>query len=233
MRESIIAKKAQITTAMLDLRFAYPASKLPDEHWDAVTQTWETKLVDYPSEVLLQAFDRVQDRHRQWFPTLPQMLEVCDEELHRFAARQADARRMLPPPASRTRAEALREFFEVIDAATREPMGDWSPDNQAIIERLLVLMHPLFGFPASEARGDPTSDDPEKRFDIVRVLIHNWQRAKFKPHAIVHALKRVPSTFAKWPTAGMLDELIRGSFNPRGWPKQFLKEPPEGGTETP
>jgi hypothetical protein len=222
-----IAKKALLATRLAELRLEYPAARVPDEQWDKLTKVWEAKLIDYPAEVITRAFSLASKRYPQWFPNLPQVIEIHDEEQHRYAAELAHSRRdrLLPPPTV-NRDVAMRDFLEACDLASREKLDEWTPDARVTIEGLVVLLHPLFGYRASEARGNPDSNDPARRFDLVAALISAWKQRKFTPKAVASALHKVPTTFARFPTEGMIAELIRGSSNPGGWPPEYLKQPP-------
>lgn len=249
MVESVVARRAAFTAHMLHLRSCYPTIKhaVP---WEEILSEWEGKLVGrmiqgrfvdagWPIDVLAKAFDAVVDpRQREqarYFPNIADMLELCVAKQEAYAQEQTDKMRgrLLPPPAPRSRTEALRDFLAAADKATREPLSDWSESNTPVVEGVLACLCPVFGVSPLVAMGK----EPDSRgvhFNLVRSLVAIWRQMKIKPHAVIAGLKEAPEMFGRFPTEGLLRDLIRGELRPESIPIDYRKHQPpaEPGTST-
>ena len=107
------------TQAMCTLRAGFPEmfGGSPDE-WDAVCAVWHARLGEYGQNVLARAFHRIQgQRDRRRFPTLPEMLEVADEQRRSVAAHR-EHREAIPP--ERQLGEDLGEYSGMTADEARE-----------------------------------------------------------------------------------------------------------------
>ena len=226
---TIAQRRSEIGVHMTRLRCAYPTQKFTETPWEAVLLEWEHELVRYPSLVLERAFDQVLRRGEgaKFFPSLPEVIAICNLEDERHLRELADERRgHLLPPAPSSRAEALRDFLAAADKATKEPTGEWSDANVPIVEGVLACLCPVFGVSPLVATGKQP-DRHGAKFNFVRGVVASWRRMKIaSPAGVIHALKDVPEHFSRFPTEGLLRDLITGDLTPERIPPDFRKHQP-------
>ena len=131
---------------------------------------------------------------------------------------------LITPPEGPSRPERLRDFLAAVAKAEREPLGEEFTESSApVIEGLLLCLCAVYGISSSVASGREP-DRHGSRFNYPRAMVSVWRRTKLKPHRVVEGLKTVPDVFAKFPTAGLLEDHIRGELRDESIPAEFRKQ---------
>lgn len=89
------AREQQVTTILGALRACYP-QRVSEEEWRVTLRRYRAELVRFESEVVYKACEVAWKKHAQWFPSLGQIVELCEAEKKSYdSARPAPASRQL------------------------------------------------------------------------------------------------------------------------------------------
>lgn len=198
------------------LKAAYPAGFYDKEKWSAMVAYWCEEFARFPDDVLEGSFAPVRAAHPDRFPSMTQLEDV----LRRLSkSKGKPLRQMDLPPHPKDHTVAVRDFYGQCDRVLAMSLGEQiTKENRYAVEGIIAVMGPLFGFTAESMRGDEKSSDPEARFNYCQAHTSALARAKLSPHQVAHGLRKVPGSFATYPTHGELEMLIRGGLpeNPIG-----------------
>lgn len=219
---------------MQKLSAAYPGFKMDRDLWRRTAERWFEGLKEFSREVITAAFDEApkQEETRTFFPSMGAVFEICVIQRRTISKSTAQERAasLIPDdqPSAKPKAEALRDFFEhVEDCRSRELGRKITDDNSHFVEKALILLGVVYGFPASEAHGVGDGRDP-KGFDWIRNITHDFKLEDLSPMQAISGMAKAPQFFKKHPIWGMLLDLCRNGEPTGYWPAEFLKPQKEG-----
>jgi hypothetical protein len=85
------AKLQQLTTILGALRACYP-QRVSDEEWLVTLRRYRAELRRFDAMVVYRACEQAWKKHAQWFPSLGQIVDICEAE-----QKSADCVKPVPP----------------------------------------------------------------------------------------------------------------------------------------
>ncbi len=193
------------------LRTAYPSTYLPDDRWRALQKEWILELGNYPDNVIGGAFAPVKEAHPDKFPNMEQ-LEAVLRRISRSTGGHGQQIDLPPPPVDHD--AAVSDFRQACDRVLATNTGEKiTADNRYLIEGIIAVMGPLFGYTAESMRGDPKHSDPSERMNYCATHTTAFAVAGMSPDQVVRGLRAIPENFEAYPTHGQLEQLIRGELH--------------------
>jgi hypothetical protein len=102
-------------------------------------------------------------------------------------------------------------FYSAVDGALRIQLPDKIDDAAAArIEAIVVLLGAVYGWSREEMVGNSRCDDACTRFNTARGFAVSLRDRGFTPKATLYGIRRCPVECPRFPTFGMLVELIAG-----------------------
>ncbi len=192
------------------LRAAYPSTYLPDDRWRPLVKEWCLELGRYPDNVIGGAFAPIRSAHPDKFPTMEQA-EAVLRRISKSSGGHGQQMALPPPPVDH--AAAVSDFRDACDRVLAATLGEKiTADNRYLIEGVVAVMGPLFGYTAESMRGDPKASDPSDRMNYCSTHTTAFATAGLSPYQVVRGLRAIPENFKKYPTHGQLELLIRGDL---------------------
>jgi len=208
----------------------YPNAKVTE---NMIPAYWD-ELKMFPFQAVQYALETAPGSSPTFLPPAPMIRQIADRESRRLGSvgAQLALEQTLPsPPVRPDRTEALNQFYKLVDDTLSHNLNGniddiWESHGYRFVG-VLIAMAATFGIAREKIAGDQNAETRTEKASLARAIVSTWKRDKREPYSIVRGLRKVPSTFARFPTVGMMNELIRG-LPLEGWPHDYLFAGREG-----